>query len=185
MKKKYTYVIPPLVGLVIFSGIYWNYSAGYQAKLEAGKKAQIEARNERIRQENLAKKEAVEAAIAAQEKRKQEKREREERDARDKEQRELAMQARVKAREDARRAQDQVNRLKKEIADTRKEIARIEDDRKRLLDEQSFQNQYVKQAESNTQSLSTVLQRIAAADKAIDDAAKAAAAAAAAAAKKK
>lgn len=185
MKKKYKYVIPPLVGLVIFAGIYLNYSADYEAKLAAAKKAQIEARNERIRQENLQKKAAVEAAIAAQEKRKKEKQEREERDAREKEQREIAMQARVKAREDARRAQDQVNRLKREIADTRKEIARVEEEKKRLMDEHAFQRDFVKQVEANTQSLSTVLQRISAADKAIDDAAKAAAAAAAAAAKKR
>ncbi len=184
MKKNYVYFIAPLVGLVIFTGIYWTYAAGYEAKLEAAKKAQIEARNERIRQENLNKKAAVEAAIAAQEKRKQEKKEREEREAREKEQREIAMQARIKAREEARRMQDQVNRLKKEVADAKKEVARIEEEKKRLVDEAAFQRQFVQKAEANTKSLSTVIERIVASDKAIDDAAKAAAAAAAAAKKK-
>lgn len=184
MKKNYVYFIAPLAGLMVFAGVYWNYSSEYKARLERSEKARIEAKNEKIRQENLAKAEAVKSALEAQEKRKKEKKEREEREAKEKELRELALQAKTKAREDARKFQEQVNRLQKDVNATKKEIELIEADKKRSVDEQAFLREYVKKAENNTQTLSMVLERIAAADKAAEDAAKAAAAAAAAAAKK-
>lgn len=183
MKKNYIYFIAPLAGLVIFAGFYWKHSEEYSARLANAEKARIEQRNEKIRQENLAKAEAVKAALEAQERRKKEKAEREEREAKEKADRELAMQARTKAREDARKFQEQVNRLKKDVDALKKDLAEIEADKKRSLDEQAFLKEYVKKAESNTQSLAMVLERIAAADKAAEDAAKAAAAAAAAAKK--
>ncbi|MDO8545068.1 MAG: hypothetical protein Q7S40_31895 [Opitutaceae bacterium] len=182
MKKNYVYVIAPVAGLVLFAAVYWKYASGYEEKLVAADKARIEQKNEKIRQENLAKAGAVRAALEAQDKRKKEKRAREERDAKEKEQRELAQQARVKAREDARKFQDQVKRLSKEVEENKKELAKIEEDKKRSVDEQKFQREFVKKAEANTQSLSGVLERIAAADKAAEDAARAAAAAAVAAA---
>ncbi len=184
MKKNYVYFIAPVAGLAIFAGIYWNYAADYQVRQENQEKARIEAKNEKIRQENIAKSEAVKAAIEAQDKRKKEKKAREERDAKEKEQRELAMQARTKAKEDVRKYQEQVRRLQKEVEENKKELAKIEEDKKRSVDEQGFLREFVKKAEGNTQNLSGVLERIAAADKAAEDAAKAAAAAAAAAAKK-
>lgn len=179
MKKSYVYFIAPLLGVAVFAGFYWNYAQGLEARQEATKKAQIEAKNEKIRQENLQKKAAVEAALAAQEKRKQEKKEREEREAREKEQRELALQARTKAKEDARKFREQVTRLNKEVEETKKELAEIEADQKVAKDEQVFLRDLVKKAEATAQGYQQTLERIEAAEKAAEAAAKAAAAAAA------
>lgn len=184
-KKSYVYFIAPLVGLVIFAGIYWQYASTYDAKLEAVAKKQRAEREEKIRKENESKKAAVEAAVVAQEKRKQEKAAKEAKDQKDKDDREKAVQARAKAREDGRKFTDQVARLKKEVDLNKKDIAKIEEDKKRSIDEQKFLAEYVKKAEANAQGLSAVLEKIDAADKAAEAAAKAAAAAAAAAAKKK
>ena len=63
------------------------------------------------------------------------------------------------------------------------EIAKIKDDQKRSLDEQAFLREYVKRAQGNAQNLTTVLEKIDAADKAFEAAAKAAAEAAKAAKK--
>jgi hypothetical protein len=184
MKKNQIYFIAPLAGLVIFAGFYWNYSSEYEARLARIETQRVEAKNEKIRQENLAKVEAIKAALEAQEKRKAERKAREEREAREKEARKLAMQARVKAREDARKFQEQVRRLQKEVEEAKKEITKIEEDKKRSVDEQGFLRDFVKKAEGNTQSLSMVLERIDAADKAAKAAEDAARAAAAAATKK-
>jgi uncharacterized protein (DUF3084 family) len=185
MKKNYAIFIVPLAGILVFAGLYWNHASEYEARLEAADQKRQEERQEKLRLETIAKKHAIEEAIAAQDRRKKEKAERDTREAKEKEDRELALQLRTKTREDARKLQDQVRRLQKEIDENKKEIAKVQEERKRVVDEQNFLKDYVKQAEANTQRLSNVLERIAAADKAAEDAARAAAAAAKAATSKK
>ena len=174
MKKSYLYFIAPILGVIIFAAVYWQYASTHEAKLEAAAKQRRIEREQKIAKENELKKEAVTAALKAQEERKKAKAEKEARDAKEKEDREKAIQARSKAREDSRKFADQVVRLKKEIDDNKKEIADIEADKKRSTDEMAFLREYVKKAEANTQSLRAVLDRIEAADKAAADAAKAA-----------
>lgn len=184
-KKRNVYFIAPLAGLAIFAGVYWQYHSKIEARETMYKQKQRTEREEKIKRDNESKRSAVEAAVAAQEKRKQEKIAKEAKDQQDKDNREAAIQARSKAREDSRKIAEQVPRLKKEVEANKKEIAEIEADKKRLADEQEFLKNYVKTAQTNTKALSTVLEKIDAADKAAEAAAKAAAAAAAAAAKKK
>jgi hypothetical protein len=184
MKKKYVYIFPPILGLVIFGVIYWQYNSGYEARLaesERKEKAIIQAK---LDEDARNRKVAVESAIAAQEKRKVEKLAQDAKDAADKDRREKAMQAKYRAQREADKLASQVKRLQKEIEDEKKEIAKVEEDKKRVVDEAAFQREYVKKAEDNVRSLQTVLDRIAAADAAAEAAAKAAAAAAAAAVKK-
>lgn len=177
MKKSYVYFIAPVVGVAIFGAVYWKYAAGYEAKIEAMAKKQADERKAKIDKDNEAKRAAVEAAVASQEKRKKEKAEKDARDAKEKEDREQAVQVRNKTQEDSRKFQETVSRLKREVELNKKEIAAIAEDKKRSLDEQAFLREYVKKAETNTAQLRGVLEKIEAADKAAADAAKAAAAA--------
>lgn len=179
MKKSYLYFLAPIVATAIFAGFYVKYASGYEEKLAAAERARVEAKTEKTKQENLLKKKAVEDALKQQEERKKAKAEKEARDAKEREDRELAVSARNKAREDSRKLVDSVRRLGKEIEEVKKEIAKINETKQHAAEEQEFLKKYVKQAQANTQSLTIVLERIDAADKAAEAAAKAAAAAAA------
>jgi chromosome segregation ATPase len=184
MKKKYVYFFPPLIGLVIFGVVYWQYSSGHEARLaasEAKVRADIQAK---LDSDARSREKAVKDALAAQERRKQEKAAKEIKDAADKEMREKAMQAKFRAQREADKLEQQVKRLKKEIDEEEKEIKKINAEKTRSTDEITFQREYVKKAEENVRSLETVLNRIKAADEAAEAAARAAKAAAAAAAKK-
>jgi colicin import membrane protein len=185
MKKSYVYFVVPLVALIVFFfGFYWNAHKDFEAREDAKIQKVKDAREAKLLKEAKDREVAVKAAIEMQEKRKREKQERDAREARAKEERENARQAREKAARDADKFEATVKRLEKEIDVEKKEIALIQTDRKRTIDEQNFLKEYVKKAEANARSLTGVLERIEAADKAAEAAAKAAQAAAKAATKK-
>ncbi|MSU65148.1 MAG: hypothetical protein EXS38_03370 [Opitutus sp.] len=185
MKKNYVYFVAPLIGLAAFAGVYMSYHSSYEAKEAARFTEMRNAKQEKIRIEALAKKKAVEEAIAAQEVRKKQKAEKEAKELEERDRRERSALARTTAREKANRSSDQVKRLEKQVADNKKEIDKIEGEKKQSIDEQAFIRQYVIKAEANQKALAEVLVKIEAADRAAAENARAAAAAAAAAAKKK
>jgi hypothetical protein len=184
MKKTYLYFAAPLAGLALFGVVYYQYSSGYEARQAAMEKKQFDEREAKVKRDNESKKKAVEDALIAQETRKKAKADKEAREQKERDDRDRAVQARGKAKEEARKLVDVVARLKKEVADNKKDITDVEADKKRAVDEMAFVKEYVKKAETNRQSLSLVLEKIEAADRAAEAAAKAAAAAAAAATKK-
>jgi hypothetical protein len=183
MKKSYVYFIAPLLGLLIFGAVYWQYASTYDARMEATEKRHKEEREKKIRDENEQKKEAVAAAQKAQEQRKKDKADKEARDQKEADEREKAVLARDKAREDSRKFADQVVRLRKEVDVTKADIEEIKKNQQVAATEEEFLRRYVKEAQANRQNLVGVLEKIDAADKAAAEAAKAAAAAAAAAKK--
>lgn len=175
MKKTYLYFLVPLIGLIVFGAFYWNFSKGYEAKLAEKERIVRVAKEEKLRAEAKNREQAIKDALVAQERRKVEKAAKEAKDQADQDARQLALEARDKANREQIKLSQQVERLEKDIKVEKEAIAKIEDDMKRAVEEQKFLKMYVKQAETNTKSLSEVLERIAAAD-----AAKAAADAAAA-----
>ncbi len=183
MKKAYIYFLVPLVGLIAFGAVYWNFNAGYEQR-EADKiSAFKKQRNDKMLEEARLREKAVKDAVVAQEKRKKEKEVKDAKDRKDKEDRENANQARAKAFRDAEKLQKQAERLSKDIGTVKEEVAKIEEDKKRSADEALFLKGFVKKVEGNAKALNDVLEKIAAADAAAEAAAKAAAAAAAAAKK--
>ena len=185
MKKSYVYFIAPVLLLaVFFFGFYWNAHKNYEDREQAKVKQASDAKRAKLEKGAKDREVAVKSALDLQEKRRTEKKARDEREAREKEEREKARQARDKTGRDAEKLEQQVKRLQKEIDVEKREIAEIQEVRKRTSDEHAFVKEYVKKAEQNAKSLTGVLERIAAADKAAADAAKAAEAAAKAAAKK-
>ena len=115
MKKKYVYFFPPLIGVIIFGAVYWQYSSGHEARLaasEAKARAEIQAK---LDADARSREKAVKDALASQEKRKLEKAAKELKDTADKEMREKAMQAKFRAQREADKVEQQVKRLKKEI----------------------------------------------------------------------
>jgi len=186
MKKSYVYFVLPLLALIVFFfAFYWNAHKEYEARAQAVVKKARDERLAKLEKEAKDREAAVKSALDMQEKRRVEKKARDEKDAIEKEEREKARQARDKAGRDSEKLEQQAKRIQKEIEVEKKELVEVQGERKRTADEHGFLKEYVKKAEQNAKSLMGVLERIAAADKAAEDAAKAAEAAAKAAATKK
>jgi hypothetical protein len=186
MKKSYVYFVLPLLALVVFFfAFYWNAHKDYEARAQAVVKKARDERLAKLEKEAKDREAAVKSALDMQEKRRVEKKAREEKESMEKESREKARQARDKAGRDSEKLEQQAKRIQKEIEVEKKELVEVQAERKRTADEHGFLKEYVKKAEQNSKSLMGVLERIAAADKAAEDAAKAAEAAAKAAATKK
>jgi hypothetical protein len=164
MKKTYIYFLVPLVGLIAFGALYWNFNTHYEAILADKARIVREAKDEKLRAEANNRERAIKEALAAQERRKIEKAAREAKEKADQDGRLLAIEARDKANREQSKLGQQVERLTAEIKNEKEAIAKIEDEKKRALDEQAFLKTYVKQAEANTKSLTQVLEKIAAAD---------------------
>ncbi|ACB75624.1 hypothetical protein [Opitutus terrae] len=166
MKKTHVYFLVPLIGLIAFGAVYWNFSEGYEAQL-AKEQADIRAKKEeKLREEAKNREKAIQDALAAQERRKAERAAKELKDKADAEARQLAREALEKAQRDQQKLAQQVERLEKDIKLEKDAIAEIEATKKRTIEEQEFLKTYVRQAESNVKSLSEVLDKIAAADNA-------------------
>lgn len=179
MKKSFVYILAPMVGLIIFGAIYWNFSSGYEAK-EAAKALKTKQEKEaRLLAQAKANEQAIKDANAGVLRRKAEREAKEAKEKKDHEARQMAMDARDKAGADRDKFAKQVTRLENDIKNEKDAITKLEEERKRLIDEQAFLRVYVKQADDNVKSLGTVLDKIVAAD-----AARAAAEAAAAKARK-
>ena len=164
MKKSYIYFLVPVIGLIAFGALYWNFSAGHEAKLAEKARIQREAKEEKLRAEAKNREQAIKDALAAQERRKEEKAAKEAKEKADQEARQLAVEAQNKANRDQQKLAQQVERLEKEIKVEKDAIAKIEEERKLALEEENFLKTYVKQAEANTKSLTEVLDKITAAD---------------------
>ncbi|MEO6875727.1 MAG: hypothetical protein ABI222_12985 [Opitutaceae bacterium] len=179
MKKTYLYVLAPLVGLIIFGAIYWNFSkslAKREATRVANEKAKREAKLAKQARDN---EQAIKEAVASSTKRKAEREAKEAKDQANKDARAAAVEAQNKADRDQRKLGLQVDRLEKDVVTEKQAIAKLAADKTDLRAEQEFLKKYVKQAEENAHNLTQILDKISAAD-----AARAAADAAAAAKKK-
>jgi hypothetical protein len=178
MKKAHIYFLLPLLGVLAFGGFYWKFSSGYEADLDAKAKVVKAAKEAKLLEDQRNREKAYLDAKENADKRKAEKAAREAREAKDRDDRDIALAARVKVRNDADKLESRVTSLKKDIADTNEDIKKIEEEKRRSLAEEAFLKEFVKKAEASRAHLSTVLEKIAAADKAAEDAAKAAEAAA-------
>lgn len=164
MKKKYAYFLAPLVGLIIFGAIYWNFSKGLAAR-EAKHQAEVKQKIEdKKRAQAKANEQAMREALESQARRKADKAAKEAKDQKDRDERQLAVETQNKANRDQQKLAAQVDRLEKELQAEKDAIAKLEIEKKKSADEQAFLVTYVKQAEANARELSQVIDKIAAAD---------------------
>jgi hypothetical protein len=176
-KKSLLYFLIPVVALLCFVPIYWNYSSHYEEEQAQRDAVVRQAKlSELAAQDNLRRK-AVQDALDSQARRKKEKAERDAIEAKHQEERDDAQQARAKAQSESRRIEEKVDRLKNDVKVVEDEVAKIQADETGLRTQQGYLEQYVQKAQANVKSLSQVLEKIAAADQAAE-AARAAAAAA-------
>ena len=172
------YFIIPFIALGIFTGFYMNFDKGYKAREAEQKARQEQVKKDKARQEIANREAAIKAAVDAQEKRKKEKEAKEKIEEEKRVARQAAEDQRDRAHSDRLKLADQARRLKKDLDEVNAEIKKIEEEKKTLVDEQTFLKTYVKQAEANVKYYYDLLDKIAVAEKARTDAAAAAAAAA-------
>jgi colicin import membrane protein len=171
------YFIIPFIALGIFIGFYMPFERGYKAKAVAQQARLEEAKKAKAKQEIANREAAIKAAVDAQEKRKKEKEAKDKIEEEKKVARQAAEDKRERAHSDRLKLTDQSRRLKKDLEEVQAEIKKIEEQKKTLIDEQTFLKTYVKQAEANVKYYYDLLDKIAVAEKARADAAAAAAAA--------
>ncbi len=166
------YVIWPLVGLLVFGAFYWNFTRTYSEKQRTEEVARQKAKRDRMLKEAEDRKNAILAAIAAQNRRiadrtVKEKKEEEERLARA-----ALVDRRNRAFDDVnKRLRPQLERLKNDAGDIKDQIAKLELEKKQYSDEEAFLRAYVRKAETNVQSYVNLLEQLAAAEKARAEAA--------------
>ena len=135
MKKSYIYFLVPLIGLIAFGALYWNFSQGYEAELAERERIVRVQKEEKLKAEAKNREKAIKDAIAAQERRKEEKAVKEAKEKADQEARQLALEARDKANRDQLKLAQQIERLEKDIKVEQEAIAKLEAERKRAADE--------------------------------------------------
>lgn len=172
MKK--VYVLVPVIGVLIFAIFYWSAHKDIAARETAAKAAEVAKRQKKLQEEVEARKKAYEDAVVQADRRKKEKAEREAKDQADREAREALIAEREKAFREQERLTRNIERLNKDVSFEKEEVAKIEEQKKSFVSEQEFLKSYVRQAETNQKSLEDVLNKIAAAEKAAQEAAKAA-----------
>jgi chromosome segregation ATPase len=177
MKK--VYVIWPVLGLLVFTGFYVNFSRGTAERQHQVELRQQEERRARIAKELESRKKAIEDAIAAQAKRAAERAAKEKKAEEEAAARQALTDKRNQVFEDVnKRLRPQLERLKSDADEIKADIAQLELQRKQYLDEEAFLRTYVQKAQDNVKTYYAMLDKIAAAEKARADAEAAARAAA-------
>ncbi len=178
MKK--AYFIFPLLGILVFSGFYLNFTKTYDQKIMEAKQKAEDEKKAKAQQDIKNREKAINDAIVAQERNKKKREERDRIEEAKKTARQDAEDRRQHAYDERNKLRDQVARLKKDLEEVKAVTAKIAENKKNLANEDVFLQTYVKQAEANVKYYYDLLDKIADAEKK-----KAAAAAAAAAAAKK
>jgi hypothetical protein len=174
------YLIWPLIGLLVFGSFYWHASKGFAERDRQAAVQKEKDRQDRITQDLLRRKKAIEDAIKAQEERKaarllRDKKEEDERIARD-----ALVERRTRAFDEVtKRLRPQLERLKTDADSVKEDIKQLDLQKKQYVDEETFLRGFVHTAEANVKTYYDMLEKIKAADEA-----RAAAEAAAAKAKK-
>jgi hypothetical protein len=174
------YFIIPLIGLLIFSGFYYNFTSKYDERIKAEVVRVEQDKKDRAAKDIANREQAIKAAIETQAKRKIEREKKEAIEEAKRVARQEAEDQRLRSYDERNKLRDQVGRLKKDLEEVKAATDKVVEEKKRHIDEEAFLKVYVKQAEANQKYYYDLLDKIAAAE-----AAKAAADAAAAAAAKK
>jgi len=161
-----SYFLVPLIAVLLFSGYYWSFKTAYDKKAADQVLVEKEKHVEQLKIEAKNRAIAIDQAVKADAKRKEERAIKDAKDKADKEARQAAVDARGRALQKQGRLELSARRLADQVVTLKEEIAKIEEQKKSATTEQDFLNVYVKQAEANVVSLTAVLDKIEAANKA-------------------
>jgi hypothetical protein len=157
-----TYLLPPVVALLVFAGVYLSHIGGMKER-EAAAKAKTEAvAKAKAEAEAESRKVAMAEAIAQAETRKKERAAKEAAEAVRKDERQAALDARAKAYQEQEKLSRQAERLKKEIEGEQTALAKLAADAKEAAAEEAFLREFVAKAQANARDLESVAVKLAA-----------------------
>jgi colicin import membrane protein len=156
------YVFVPLIAVLVFGGVYYNFNKHYEAQIVAKKHEEALKREAKAKADAELRAKVYAETQALQEKRKKERLDKEAREEAAKKAREEAVTRRDLAYHDKQKLEDQVRRLEKDVKIETEALAKLEEDKQRNTAEKAFLDVYVKKAEANTKSLRDVLNKLAA-----------------------
>jgi hypothetical protein len=163
------YVIAPLIGLALFSGVYAKHAREFDERAAETRRVERLAAEEKTKQQRAAQAAAIEAAQAAIELRKRERAEQERVEERRKQARLDAEQRRLAAANNEQRLRTRLERLRAELASTGDLVARTERQNDALQREQAFIVDHIQQASANREKLFSLLEKLEAAERARHD----------------
>ena len=162
-----TYLIWPVIGLLVFGAFYWNASKGFAEKQRQDETRRQEERKARMLHEAEVRKKAIEDAIAAQQVRMAARAAKEKREAEEKKAHDDLVDRRMRAFDDVnKRLRPQLDRLKGDAEEIRTQIGKLDLEKKQYIDEEAFLRTYVRQAEANVKTYLALLDQLDAAEKA-------------------
>ncbi|HUJ43636.1 MAG TPA: hypothetical protein VLW52_08515 [Opitutaceae bacterium] len=162
-----TYLIWPVIGLLVFGAFYWNASKGFAEKERQSEIRKQEERKARVIHEAEVRKKAIEDAIAAQQVRMAARAAKEKQEEEDKKAHDALVDRRMRAFDDVnKRLRPQLDRLKGDAEDIRAQIEKLNLEKKEYVDEEAFLRTYVRQAEANVKTYLGLLDQLDAAEKA-------------------
>lgn len=123
------YLIFPLIGLLIFGGIYVKFNNGYEAKQAAIKQKADDDKKAKAKQQLVERENAIKAAVESQAIRKKEREEKDRQEEAKKVARQQAEDLRQKTFDDRNKFRDQVTRLKRDLAEVKENTAKITEEK--------------------------------------------------------
>ena len=170
MKTKLVYFVAPIIALAIFCAFYIPFTHRFEAE-QAAKQRAIEAKREaEARAQAEARRQAIIQANKEAERQKQEIAARKAREKAEQDAFNVADAERTKAFNDQNKFKDQVDGLQKQVDSEQKAIADLDHQKTEAVKELDFLKTYIKQAGVNVDNITSLLEKLAAADKARADA---------------
>jgi hypothetical protein len=157
------YVIAPLIGLALFSGVYANHVKIHEARVAQAKQRDALMKEEKLRHEGLARQQAHATALRQLAQRKKEKEEKEYQLEQQKQARSAAEQRRLAADAEEKRLRIKLERLRTDVTSVAEVIRTNEQRQSALEQERAFIATYVREAEANRASLLDLLEKFEAA----------------------
>jgi hypothetical protein len=169
MKKKYIYMLVPLCGVIVFCLFYIPFARSYDQKLEEKHRQELRDAEAKANADAEAKRQASIEANQNAERRRLEREAKAAREKAEKDALDAADAARVKAHNDKQKHEAEVTELTKEIKLEEAALKELQSTMDDTVKEQAFLKSYVQQAEANRQEILSLLDKLAAAEKARAD----------------
>ena len=158
MKKPY--VIVPMLGLILFGGLYWNHLGKQEARAAGHQRLEEAATQEHARLLAAERILALQQAAASVERRKQEKAQQAQLEESQRQGQQEAEHRRSIAVEANRKLRARLERHRADLAALQKDLAQIEERKVELQREQQFLAEHVREVEANRDAFYQLLEKV-------------------------
>ncbi len=159
------YIIGPLIGLLVWGIVYWNFDQGYKVREEQKAIQAAQEKADRIRLDLERRKKAIEDATKAQEERKAARLAKEQKEQQENDARNALLDRRQHAFDELNHhLRPQLDRQKGDADTVKNEIAQLELQKKQFVAEETGLREYIRVAEGNMKTYYDLLEKLKAAE---------------------